>query len=79
MPDVAERLSDMGTIQSTAAVATAAQISPAFFDMMFSFLVCRTLERIFSTVSGRLVGSVCEVLAELIREDCHTDDNDCAG
>jgi hypothetical protein len=54
MPDVAERLSDMGTIQSTAAVATAAQISPAFFDMMFSFLVCRTLERIFSTVSGRL-------------------------
>jgi hypothetical protein len=46
MPDVAERLSDMGTAQSTAAVATAAQISPAFFDMMFFFLV--SLERIFS-------------------------------
>jgi hypothetical protein len=49
MPDVAERSSDMGIVQSTAAQATAAQISPAFFHMMLSFLDCRTLERISST------------------------------
>jgi hypothetical protein len=35
-PDVAECLSDMGIAQNTAALATTAQISPAFFDMMFS-------------------------------------------
>jgi hypothetical protein len=39
MPDVAERSSDMGIVQSTAAQATAAQISPAFFDMMLSFWI----------------------------------------
>jgi hypothetical protein len=39
MPDVAERFSDMGIVQSTAAQATAAQISPAFFDMMPSFWI----------------------------------------
>jgi hypothetical protein len=37
MPDVAECLSDMGIAQNTAVLATTAQISPAFFDMMFSF------------------------------------------
>jgi hypothetical protein len=39
MPDVAERSSDMGIVQSTAAQATAAQISPAFFDIMLSFWI----------------------------------------
>jgi hypothetical protein len=39
MPDVAERSSDMGIVQSTAAPATAAQISPAFFDMMLSLWI----------------------------------------
>jgi hypothetical protein len=39
MPDVAERFSDMGIMQSTSAQATAAQISPAFFDMMLSFWI----------------------------------------
>jgi hypothetical protein len=40
MPDFAERSSDMGIAQNTAAVATTAQISPAFLhnvDMTFSF------------------------------------------
>jgi hypothetical protein len=39
MPDVAERSSDMGIVQNTTAQATAAQISPAFFDMMLSFWI----------------------------------------
>jgi hypothetical protein len=32
-------LSDMGIAQNTAALATTAQISPAFFDMMFPFWI----------------------------------------
>jgi hypothetical protein len=39
MPDVAERSSDMGIVQSTAAQAIAAQISMAFFGMMLSFWI----------------------------------------
>jgi hypothetical protein len=37
MPDVPECLSDMGIAQNTAALATTAQISPAFLDITFSF------------------------------------------
>ena len=40
MPDVAERSSDIGIAESTAAVATAAQMSQAFLynvDIVFSF------------------------------------------
>jgi hypothetical protein len=36
----------MGIAQNTAALATTAQISPAFFDMMFSFWI---VELIYST------------------------------